>query len=111
MTVIRGRCYLAVPYSHPAPDVRHARWCAANCETARLSRDGWLVYSPISMGHAVALAGDLPHDFAYWRDHCEWMLSACDTLVVLTIDGWRDSIGVTAEIAMAEERRLTIVYI
>ena len=108
---IRGRCYLAVPYSDPCPDVMHRRWTTANSEAARLSRDGWLVYSPISMGHPIARAGDLPTHFEFWRSHCEWLLSACDTLVVLTIDGWRESIGVTAEIAMAEERRLTIVYI
>ena len=111
MAVIRGRAYLAVPYSHPAPDVRHARWVAANCETARLSRDGWLVYSPISMGHPIARIGDLPTEFEFWRQHCEWMLSVCDTLVVLALDGWREFVGVTTEIAMATERGIEIIYV
>ena len=108
---IRGKAYLAVPYSDPCPNLRHRRWQEANRMAAILTREGWLVYSPISMGHPIARIGDLPTEFEFWRQHCEWMLSVCDTLVVLTIDGWRESIGVTAEIEMAEERRLKIVYI
>ena len=75
---------------------------------AWLMAAGWHVISPVSMGHAIACAADagtaIAPDFARWREVCLRMLEASDALVVLLLDGIRQSTGVAAEIDHA--RRL-----
>lgn len=100
--------YLATSYSHPEPAKRAARANLASECAAWLMRKGWSVVSPLSMGHAIIQAdwerGDLSADFKTWREPCLRMLEMSDALVVLMLDGIRESVGVAAEIDHA--RRL-----
>jgi hypothetical protein len=50
-------------------------------------------------------------DFAYWGGYNRTMLMLASKVVVLRIDGWATSKGVTAEIALAEELGIPIEYI
>lgn len=94
--------YLASPYSHPIPAVREMRFVSACWATAELMKRGENVFSPIVHSHPLVRYG-LPNTWEFWegvdRDHLE----RCDEIVVLTLDGWRESVGVQAEIAMAHE--------
>jgi len=103
--------YLAVPYSHPDADVRQTRFEAANRAAAEMMGRGLHVFSPISHTHPIALAGTLPLGWDYWEGYDRAMLAACSEVVVLTLDGWRESQGVKAEIAIAEERGLPVSYV
>jgi len=103
--------YLAVPYSHPDAAVREARFQAVNLAAARLMKDGTHVFSPISHTHPIALVGDLPMGWEYWSAYDRVMLSACEKLVVLMLEGWRESIGVQAEIDIARELGMEVVFI
>ena len=58
-----------------------------------------------------ALEGELPTGFDYWREYDEAMLDCCEELHVLMLDGWRESVGVQAEIKLAELWGLKIVYV
>ena len=107
----RRLVYLASPYSHPSPEVRHQRFEAACNHAARMMRDGLFVFSPIAHTHPIALHGGLPLGFDYWREYDERMLSACDELQVLMLAGWKESVGVNAEIAMATARGMAITYV
>lgn len=78
--------------------------------SARLTERGWQVYSPVAHTHPVAEQG-LPKDWTYWQEFDREMLSRCDRLAVLMISGWRDSTGVTAEIASAKELGKPILYL
>jgi nucleoside 2-deoxyribosyltransferase len=102
--------YLASPYSHPEPVVREVRFRAACHATARLIAAGHVVFSPIVHGHPLVHHG-LPTDWSFWerfdRDH----LVRCDEVVVLMLDGWRESVGVAAEIRIAEELRKPVRYL
>lgn len=93
--------YLASPYSHIDEVVREQRYHDACLATANLFRRGQNVFSPIVHGHPLVAHG-LPTDWSYWeafdRDH----IRLCDELAVLKIDGWGSSIGVAAEISIAE---------
>lgn len=94
--------YLATSYSHPEPAKRAARANLASECAAWLMRAGWSVVSPLSMGHAIIKAdreaGDLASEFSTWREPCLRMLEMSDALVVLLLDGIRESVGVAAEI-------------
>ena len=89
--------FLASPYGHPDPHVREARYRAAALATADLIRQGRVVYSPVVYSHPLARDFRLPDDFAFWRDHSLGMLAAAQRLIVLQLDGWEESKGVTEE--------------
>ena len=101
--------YLASPYSHPHAIVRELRFQDACLATAQLFRAGQNVFSPILHGHPLTVHG-LPTDWSYWerfdRDH----IQRCDRMIVLMVDGWRESVGVTAEIQIAAELGRSIRY-
>ena len=101
--------YLASPYSDPDPAVREARFHAVCREAALMTHNGLAVFSPIAHSHNIALHG-LPLDWEYWKrvDHSFLALSA--SVVVLMLDGWRESTGVIAEIKWADELRKPVTY-
>jgi hypothetical protein len=68
-------------------------------------------YSPIVHAHAAAKQYEMPTDFAFWRAYNEAMLASSHGLIVLTLPGWQDSKGVTAEIEFALARKLPIDYL
>lgn len=103
--------YLCAPYSHPdAAEVERRMkffWRAA----AHLLRQGRLVVSPLTLEQAVQTDPALPNDWAYWQNYSLVMLSKCSAVVVLTVDGWKDSAGVMGEIAEAQRLGLPIEYL
>ena len=92
--------YLASPYTHPDPAVVEWRFEAACQAAAALIRQGKTVFSPIAHSHSICRYG-LPGDWQFWQRHDRKHLSACDEVVVLTLEGWQESHGVQAEIALA----------
>ena len=89
--------YLASPYMAAA---RRSAWqwrfCAAAWYASQLMRAGRLVFSPMAHGHPIAECG-LPGDWAYWGRHSTVMLGLSRKMVVLKLNGWRESAGVGAE--------------
>lgn len=104
--------YLASPYTHADPSVREARFQAVCRKAAEMMRCGVVVFSPIAHSHAIAKY-DLPHEWAFWERFDRVFLERCDEVWVLTLDGWSESRGVQAEIAMAHElgKPVTLVNI
>lgn len=103
--------YLACPYSNPDDAIRAGRFASVNRIAATLMQAGHLIFSPISHTRPIALAGDLPHGFDFWEQYDTAFLKACKAIIVLTIDGWRESVGVQAEIKIAGELGIPIRYI
>jgi hypothetical protein len=100
--------YIACPYSHPVAQVREARFGAVNRVTAQLMKKGFVVFSPISHTHPIAVAGDLPKGWDYWEHFDRVFLSMSRKLYILTLDGWKESEGVQGEIEIAKELNLPI---
>lgn len=103
--------YLAAPYSHPDRSVRVARFEAINKVAAKLMSDGALVYSPISHTHPIAEAGSLPIGWDFWQTYDKAFIYHSRKVVVLMLDGWQQSKGVTAEIAIATDAGIPIEYL
>lgn len=95
------RVYLACPYTHPDPKVRLERFEAVNRVAGRLIEAGFHAFSPISMTHPIALACGLEGDSEYWKPFNHAFIDVCDELLVLRIDGWKESEGVIGEIVYA----------
>lgn len=73
------------------------RFLLAEQATAALLVKGLFTYSPIVHCHELAQKYDLPKDFGYWQRYNFDMLRRCDIFAVLSIPGWQESKGVTAE--------------
>lgn len=95
--------YLASPYADEDAAVRQARYRAVSIHvTYLLVEQKRAVFSPIVHCH------DLPTGTADWRWYNERMLEAALQLDILMLDGWEDSKGIEAEIAMAELRFIPV---
>jgi hypothetical protein len=103
--------YLASPYSSPDPAVRQARYEANRTMVAHLACKGYIVYSPIVHFHPVAVAHQLPTEFAFWQAQNRGMIDHADSLYVLQLEGWNSSIGVASELQYAAELGLPCIFI
>jgi hypothetical protein len=102
--------YLASPYSHPRPEVQRQRFEAVCRQAASMMGSGEFVFSPIAHTHPISGWG-LPGDWSFWQSYDRAILSRCDELAVLKLPGWKESTGVAAEIAIAEEFGLAVRFI
>lgn len=100
--------YLAGPYSHPDPEVRHFRFIELNKAAGQLMSQGLMVLSPISHSHPIVQCGTLPSDWGYWETFSRSCMSVCHKMVILCMNGWQDSTGVTAEMAIAKEMGMPV---
>lgn len=110
MSELRVLTYLAGPYTHPNPNVELKRFNYLNRAAAELMRQGKMVFSPISHSHPIALAGILPTDWNYWKQFAEAYLSCSKEVIVLKLDGWKESTGVNAEIEIALAMKIPVTY-
>ena len=102
--------YLASPYTHSDHRVRQRRFDEACRAAAALLRAGVAVFSPVAHSHPIAHFG-LPTTWEFWAAADREFLARCDVLAVLTLPGWRESVGVQAEMQCARELRMPIVFI
>ena len=102
--------YLASPYSHPDRHVSERRFELACRATAQLIRCGHATFSPIAHSHPLVRFG-LPTDWEFWQQCDREHMRCCHQVVVLTLDGWRESRGVQAEIDLAIDMDLPIRYL
>jgi len=72
---------------------------------------GLSVFSPITMCHLIVEEFNLPSSFNYWKNYDVNFLSCCNTLYVLMLNEWEKSEGVAAEVAIATEMKIPIVYL
>ncbi len=102
--------YLASPYSDPDPEIREERFREAAAAAGLMMQAGLHPFSPISHTHPIALECDLPKGWDFWEQFDRTYLTRCSALWVLTIEGWRESKGVQAEIGIAAELGLPVRY-
>lgn len=91
-----GYVYLGSPYSKYEAGHDAAARVVADA-AASLMRRGLVIYSPIAHGHAVAAHG-LPLDWDFWKAQCQPLIDGAAGLIVLTMAGWQESIGLQYEI-------------
>lgn len=101
--------YLAIPYTHKEQKVMDERFALVNAVAAYLTREGRIVYSPISHSHPWVEYG-VPREHEFWKNHNLQFLSICKNLIIVTAKGWRQSLGVQFEIATAKNLKISIEY-
>jgi len=103
--------YLASPYSHPDPLVREQRFKDACVKAGNLMRAGYIVISPIAHSHNIASLCQFDKQWQFWSKQDLEILSRCDEMFVLRLDGWQKSEGIKAEIEFAYDMGIPIRYI
>lgn len=105
------RIYLASPYTHPVQGVMEARFLRINRIAGELMQDGHLVFPPISHTHPIAVECELPRGYDFWAAYDRTFIEWADELWVYRGDGWEQSRGVKAEIAIATELGKPVRYL
>jgi len=106
--------YLAGPYTKGGPETRLARFHALTYAAAEMIKTKRIVYSPITMTHPIDLviAGNTSTlGSEFWVSFDEAFMEHCSEIVVLTLPGWRESSGVTREIAHFQKRGISPQYV
>ena len=101
------KIYLASPFSHKYFWVRWYRVFVATICAAKLMRDRYVVFSPLT--HSFFIALFLPKylmcDHNFWMKQDLPEVDSSDVVVVISKDrSWRDSKGVRAEVKRACEK-------
>lgn len=106
-----GYAYLATVYSKYQKGRARATEIAC-LAAAQLMRDGVVVYSPIAHSHYVAEIGGIdPLDWSIWQFQNQPLMDHAAALVVLTMEGWQESVGVTHEIASFVASGRPVLYL
>ena len=102
--------YLAAPYASQDPEIMAMRVVVINNVAAAIFEKGDWVFSPISHNHPIKQHNRCL-DREIWMPFDLHMLSLCDELLVLKLDGWEQSIGVDVEIKYAQILNKPVQYI
>ena len=102
--------YLASPYSHKYPTVKKQRANDVTESAVKLLHHGIYTFAPISYNEPWEQYS-LPGDWGFWCEFDKVFIEKCDALIVLMLDGWDRSVGVTAEIEFAKEIGKPVFYI
>ncbi|MCH9614139.1 MAG: hypothetical protein SP1CHLAM54_11510 [Chlamydiia bacterium] len=102
--------YLAAPYNDPDLMVRRKRYILASYVAYDLIKAGTYVFSPLTHNGPLMLHLGLT-GWEVWGPYDLSMLKKCDSLIVIKMEGWEQSKGVSKEIEKAEEWGIPIEYI
>lgn len=103
--------YVACPYSAKTQADRNYRHYFANQVSAKLLQKGYMVFSPISMCHPIALLNKkLKTDAETYKEFNHKMMDQCQELWVVKAMGWDKSLGVKDELEYARATGKKIRY-
>jgi hypothetical protein len=107
----RDFVYLACPYSAPDPYTKEDRFISVTKAASHLMSCGFIVYSPITHCHPMEVHGGLPQGWKFWKRIDEVYIKHCHTVFILPLEGWESSVGVNAEIIMANKMGIPILFL
>ena len=105
--------YLASPYSASTDEqMQHNYELITKLGAIITELYGYALIMPITTSHQMRKFNpNLGTSWEFWQRVDLNYLAHCDELIVVTMPGWKESIGVTAEIAFATQREIPITYL
>jgi len=109
---MKQKVYLACPYTHEKQSVMTMRVEKATKAAAILAKE-YVVFSPLTHSHPISkhMEPEYQTNGDFWLEQDFAFLAVCDKLLVLCLDGWEKSYGVTEEIKFAHENNIPIFYL
>lgn len=107
----KPRFYLAAPYSSTDEKVIEDRMQRFGKVASDLINQGMIIQSPLTNHLLIQQGHKIAGDWGFWRNYSTEVLKSCTVLLVLMLDGYENSPGVTREIIEAERRNIPVVYI
>lgn len=111
MEYLNRYIYLACPYSDDKHTTRLERFERVTEVSGKLMSQGWVVYSPITHSHPIAVRTRLPKGWEFWGKADRVFIHHCLFLVVLMLPGWDTSHGVAEELKLAKEYNKPVLYL
>lgn len=102
--------YLASPYTHHDEAVKNNRFWKTIHTTAHLQREGYKVFSPIVHSHYISKWFQQDSSFEFYEEFDLDMLARCDGIIVLKLDGWKESKGVQTELTWSRKYTKQIIF-
>lgn len=93
--------YLASPYTHKNKEIQKKRLKDISIIGSELTKKGVLCIHPIASSATLVKHGSMKGCFDTWATLDLEYVRRCDAVLVADLDGWKESIGVTAEIEYA----------
>lgn len=103
-----GFAYVASPYSHSDDAVQVDRFEQAVKFVAWCAVQKIVVHSPIVHWHYVARWNEMRTDAETWARQNDTLVLCAARVILLTLPGWKHSIGVQRELEIAAEKRRPI---
>lgn len=100
--------YLASPYSTPVErgqdpvKLRNSRHEQVQYVGHKLYELGYVLVEPIASSHYKAEKYGSKATYEYWKSRDRKFIDITDGVIVLNIEGWKESVGVTDEIGYAK---------
>ena len=108
----REYIYLASPYTHPNPIVRWLRCRKISQVAGHLIDQGVVLFAPISQSATIAkYSCNKKTDWEYWKEVDYTFLSKAAAIWVVMMDGWKESVGVSAEVRYAKRYKIPVFYV
>ena len=101
--------YLATPYSHENKDIMRSRYFDSLLAQKKLMDAGIAVINPLANSVPLEEIGHKFGDEIYDIDL--EILRKCDAVIVLMLDEWKESKGVTMEISEAKTLDIQVFYV
>jgi hypothetical protein len=101
------KIFLACPYGHADTAIVEQRFGVSNLVAAKIIEGGGAVFSQVSMSHPINKEFghlDKAGISRVWAPVDAVFMEAMDELIVVDIDGWKESSGVAREIEFFKER-------
>ena len=98
-------------YSELDAKIRLQRFEAVNEVALKLMKVGFVVISPISQSHPIAMQCDAPKDFEFWAEQDYNLILRSDMILVFCQEGWERSDGVKKEVLFAKQNNIPVFYI
>lgn len=101
--------YLGSPYTHADNKIRKKRAEIVSKAAMYFIENGVMVYCPIAESIELAKHSTFTNTtWEFWREKDLTILNLCKELYICSIDGWKDSIGLRAEIKYAIKNDIKI---
>ncbi len=102
--------FVSSPYSTPDAELKALRYKTSCISCGAIMRMGGYPLSPVVHGVPIVNVMTVPDDYEYWKEYCLALVSKCDFMIILMVEGWEESSGVKGEMEAARKLDIPVYF-